>query len=80
MDPGFSFSQAEPEGDKPGENTQGRVTSDPTAAYTLVLSLDGWTIPVRECKRRIQGHQPDKNLNQSASCLVQCLTSHAHSG
>lgn len=48
INPGFSFSQIELEGIKPGENTQGSVTADPTAAYTLVLSLDGWMIPVRE--------------------------------
>lgn len=47
---GFSFSQTGLDGIKPGENTQGSVTADPTAAYTLVLSMDGWTIPVREKK------------------------------
>lgn len=51
-DPGLSFSQTGLEGIKPGENTQGSVTADFTAAYTLVLSLGGWMIPVRESKRR----------------------------
>lgn len=50
-DPGFSFSQTGLKGIKPGENTHGSVTADPTAAYTLVLSLDGWMIPVRESAR-----------------------------
>lgn len=47
-EPGFSFSQTGPEGFRPGVNTQGSVAADPTAAYTLALSLGGWTIPVRE--------------------------------
>lgn len=49
--PVLSLSQRGSEGIKPGENTQGRVTADPTAAYTLVLSVDGWTIPVKERER-----------------------------
>lgn len=53
-DPGLSFSQTGLEGIKPGENTQGSVTADSTAAYTLVLSLGGWMIPVRESKRRFK--------------------------
>lgn len=40
-DPGFSFSQTGLKGIKPGENTHGSVTADPTEAYTLALSLDG---------------------------------------
>lgn len=65
-DPGFSFSQAELDGIKPEENTQGSVTSDPTAAYTLVLSLDGWMIPERkgEIKDKIIRTSAVKKLNQ----------------
>lgn len=49
-DPGWSFCQSGSEGFEPAENTQGRLTADPRAAYTLVVSLDGWMIPVREGK------------------------------
>lgn len=46
-DRGFRFSQTRLVGIKPGEKTQGSVAADPRAAYTLVLSLGGWMIPVR---------------------------------
>lgn len=49
-DPGFSFSQLGEDGAKSVEKTQGRVAADPTAAYTLVLSSGGWTIPLREIR------------------------------
>lgn len=48
--PGSSFSQAELEGIRPGEKTQGRVAADPRAAYTLVSSLGGWTIPANSTR------------------------------
>lgn len=54
-DPGFRLSQTSLVGIKPGEKAQGSVAADPRAAYTLVLSLGGWMIPVRACKRRILG-------------------------
>lgn len=50
-DPGFSLSQTGEEGVKPVEKTQGSATADPTAAYTLVLSSDGWMIPFSEIKK-----------------------------
>lgn len=60
LKPGFSFSQAELEGIKPGENTQGRTAADPRAAYTLVLSLEGWMIPAREHKGRHYSLHPER--------------------
>lgn len=46
-----SLSQAVSDGVSPVENTQGRVTADPTSAYTLALALEGLTIPEREKRR-----------------------------
>lgn len=54
-DPGFLFSQTTLVGIKSGEKTQGSVAADPKTAYTLVLSLGGRKIPVREHKRKILG-------------------------
>lgn len=45
-----TFSQDVVLGLNPAEKTQGRVTADPTAAYTMVLSLGGLMIPVDEKK------------------------------
>lgn len=50
--PGFTLSQSGEEGIKSEEKRHGSMTADPTAAYTLVLSSDGWTIPLSEMKTR----------------------------
>ena len=54
INPGFSFSQTGSEGVRPEEKTQGRETADPTAAYSLVPSVDGWMIPVRVKKGEVR--------------------------
>lgn len=33
------------------EKTHGSMTADPTVAYILVLSSNGWIIPLSEIKR-----------------------------
>lgn len=43
-----SFSTIAQVGEIPGENIQGIVNGDPSAAYSLMLSLDGWIIPKKE--------------------------------
>lgn len=66
--PGFSFSQAELEGLKPGEKTQGRVAADPRAAYTLVSSLGGWTIPANSTRGETTAAVQEDEA-KSSSCL-----------
>lgn len=66
--PGSSFSQAELEGIKPGEKTQGRVAADPRAAYTLVSSLGGWTIPANSTRGETTA-VVQNNEAKSSSCL-----------
>lgn len=66
--PDSSFSQAELEGIKPGEKTQGRVAADPRAAYTLVSSLGGWIIPANSTRGETTA-VVQKDEAKSSSCL-----------